>query len=250
MTTHECGVIIPRKDSLFIKFTDSGIVCDCVLPIGHYGPHIFRGSGGKYYQWEVDFSCDCCEPEDDDHCFVYGEVSRGESAHGDAVAESDLLHLTCIFMRNLWRHYDHGGHSMRSLKSQVLESALFLIELPSATDSPLFLYSEETVINEASVRNNDPLQLSFAEDIGWLSFEEFVSLVAHVVQELEYLENPLKDDNSHEKRILETICLLLRTEARSKYHSFDRDPLMVIREGAKRSQSRYDYREFKLGPGT
>lgn len=43
------------------------------------GKHVFRNRGGVYYLWEDDDSCGCCQPEDDERCFAYGEISEKEA---------------------------------------------------------------------------------------------------------------------------------------------------------------------------
>tara|TARA_B100000508_G_scaffold60333_2_gene47475 strand:+ start:32082 stop:32339 length:258 start_codon:yes stop_codon:yes gene_type:complete len=52
----------------------------CLRRGTHYDElHVFKNSKGQYFSWESDWGCDCCEPEDVDRCFDYGEISEEEA---------------------------------------------------------------------------------------------------------------------------------------------------------------------------
>jgi len=60
--------------------------CDCVLQLGHSGPHRFVDEGGKVIEWETDNECDCESCQSDDArnwCVVWNEVDGSELVAND-----------------------------------------------------------------------------------------------------------------------------------------------------------------------
>jgi hypothetical protein len=45
----------------------------------HFEEHLFQNPYGEYFIWEDDFTCDCCIPEEEGRCFVYGEISEEDA---------------------------------------------------------------------------------------------------------------------------------------------------------------------------
>jgi hypothetical protein len=74
-----CGIIPPRRKNILGDRSD-GYFGDCILPVHHSSlfPHVLKTPEGEYFSWEDDPDCDCCEPEDDDHCYLFGEISEAE----------------------------------------------------------------------------------------------------------------------------------------------------------------------------
>jgi len=73
-----CNNLPERRES------DMGIedLCnaECLLLPGHVGSHILKNDEGKYIEWDsLEWSCDCCEPEDHDRCFSYAEITIEEA---------------------------------------------------------------------------------------------------------------------------------------------------------------------------
>jgi hypothetical protein len=74
-----CGIIPPRWKELSIGYFNEEYFPECILPYAHGEPHVFKTPGNKYFSWETDWDCDCCDdPTDSDHCFVYNEISESE----------------------------------------------------------------------------------------------------------------------------------------------------------------------------
>lgn len=75
---NKCGIIVPRQEQEFhIEYGD--YLCECLLPrVHHSSPHVFQLPGGEYVAWEDDFTCDCCEPEDSDHCYGHKKITKEE----------------------------------------------------------------------------------------------------------------------------------------------------------------------------
>jgi len=73
-----CYANPPRKEDIFQDYGK----CDtsCILPTAHWCAHVFKLPDGRYIQWEDDFECDCCEPEEEDRCYTYGPISEEEVA--------------------------------------------------------------------------------------------------------------------------------------------------------------------------
>jgi hypothetical protein len=72
-----CGLIVPRQDNLVGDFECGdypGYIAECVEPNGHMGPHRFVTPDGRQFEWEYDYTCDCCAPDEDGHCYTWGEL--------------------------------------------------------------------------------------------------------------------------------------------------------------------------------
>jgi len=70
-----CGTMVPGHTTRMFGSDCRGI--ECILPSNHNGPHIIRTPDSKYFAWETDYDCDCCEPEASsyDRCCVYWELA-------------------------------------------------------------------------------------------------------------------------------------------------------------------------------
>ena len=71
-----CGIIVPRQEN--IVSNETGYLAECILPKGHFCPHVIKTPGGKYFQWKDDMNCGCCTPEEDDRCYEYWEITEPE----------------------------------------------------------------------------------------------------------------------------------------------------------------------------
>lgn len=81
--TRTCDILITRMDRII---GDDKCLTSCDLPAGHFGPHSFiypahqdglgRPVAAKRWEWEDDYDCDCCTPEEDDRCFTFGPVKE------------------------------------------------------------------------------------------------------------------------------------------------------------------------------
>jgi hypothetical protein len=69
-----CGILPERPEDLLGRRND-GYLPECVLPAGHDGPHVFYTPEGKYFAWEEDKFCLCCDPWDLDTCYDCWEVT-------------------------------------------------------------------------------------------------------------------------------------------------------------------------------
>ena len=68
MRREACNILHPRDDHIFGSSIEVSGLGPCLLPAGHCDGHIFQARNGKYFYWDYDYTCDCCEPEDYDHC--------------------------------------------------------------------------------------------------------------------------------------------------------------------------------------
>jgi len=66
----KCGTIVPRQSDIVGERTD-GYLAECVLERNHTGPHEFTTPEGDRYEWEDDDTCDCCNGDVVDPCYVY-----------------------------------------------------------------------------------------------------------------------------------------------------------------------------------
>jgi hypothetical protein len=73
-----CGIIPPRHRQV-IGYRRDGYVPECIRPSHQMEPHIFLTPEGKYFAWQDDWDCDCCTPEEEDRCYVVGEISEAEA---------------------------------------------------------------------------------------------------------------------------------------------------------------------------
>lgn len=72
-----CGVIPPRRRDV-LGTRDDGYSGECILPNAHWCAHVLLTPEGEYIQWEDDFSCDCCAPEEADRCYSFGPITKEE----------------------------------------------------------------------------------------------------------------------------------------------------------------------------
>lgn len=76
-----CGIIPVRREDI-VGYRSDGYLAECVMPRAHYPhPHVLRTPEGRYFAWEVDDECGCCDPGggDPDQCYDYWEISAGEA---------------------------------------------------------------------------------------------------------------------------------------------------------------------------
>ncbi len=73
----QCGIIVPRQEDVLGLRADH-YIAECVLEYAHDGPHVFKTPEGAHIAWEDDDDCGCCEPDEDDPCFVYWKVDGSD----------------------------------------------------------------------------------------------------------------------------------------------------------------------------
>lgn len=73
-----CGVIPPRyKEDIGLR--DDGYLPECIRPLHQMDPHVFQTPEGKYFVWRDDWECDCCTHNEEDRCYVIGEIPEVEA---------------------------------------------------------------------------------------------------------------------------------------------------------------------------
>ena len=70
-----CGIIPPRSQDIIGDRLDD-YLGECILKRAHLSPHLIKTPEGRYIQWEDDPNCDCCQPSEDDHCYVSNEITE------------------------------------------------------------------------------------------------------------------------------------------------------------------------------
>ena len=73
-----CGIIPPRREDM-IGYRSDNYRAECILERAHFSPHLIKTPEGKYIEWEDDNDCDCCEPGEDDCCYVYAEITEEQA---------------------------------------------------------------------------------------------------------------------------------------------------------------------------
>ncbi len=81
MADEVCGIIAPRQEYMvgYDRFEQEGYFAECIRMRAHFGPHLVKTPDGKYYIWESEDDCGCCEIDDPDRCFICGEISETEA---------------------------------------------------------------------------------------------------------------------------------------------------------------------------
>ena len=74
-----CGIIVPRQEHM-VGHRHDGYLAECVLPMDHISnSHVVKTPEGRYFVWENDYDCDCCDdPSDSDHCYAFKEIQETE----------------------------------------------------------------------------------------------------------------------------------------------------------------------------
>lgn len=70
-----CGIVPPRREGVVGHRSDN-YLGECILEKAHLPPHLIKTPEGKYIEWEDDPNCGCCEPGEDDCCYLYSEVTE------------------------------------------------------------------------------------------------------------------------------------------------------------------------------
>ena len=73
-----CGIIMPRQSDV-VGYRDDGYLAECILKSRHAGKHVIQTPEGKFFVWEDDWDCGCCEPDEDDHCYDFKEITKQEA---------------------------------------------------------------------------------------------------------------------------------------------------------------------------
>lgn len=73
-----CGIIVPRRREILGCHRESDDLPVCICPRNHFGPHVFRTQDGQLIAWEDDHECGCCEPGEDERCYLYWNIDEAE----------------------------------------------------------------------------------------------------------------------------------------------------------------------------
>ena len=73
-----CGIIAPRQSDI-IGYREDKYLAECICPKHHLSPHVIKTPEGRYFDWEDDWECGCCEPDEDEHCYTFGEITEEEA---------------------------------------------------------------------------------------------------------------------------------------------------------------------------
>ncbi len=147
------------------------------------------------------------------------------------------LTIAGILMRELYQIYDAGGHSGRSVKSQLLESALLLAPRTSYRPKTHLVWSEFfeeiSLVIRARKERRGSLQPLLITDLEHLSDEEYASLAISHVCALNATTDP---EPSHiEILLLAKIAEVLRVEERmGQFHQISTSSELLVREGRRR----------------
>ena len=75
-----CGIIAPRQSDI-VGYRGDGYLAECILPYAHFGrPHVIRTPEGKFWAWEDDAECGCCEPDEVDRCYSFEEITPDKAS--------------------------------------------------------------------------------------------------------------------------------------------------------------------------
>ncbi len=74
--TRLCHTLPPRREYIFQVYGKCNP--ECILPYAHWCGHVFHLSDGRHVQWEDDWDCGCCEPDEEDRCYDTWFVSEEE----------------------------------------------------------------------------------------------------------------------------------------------------------------------------
>lgn len=149
--------------------------------------------------------------------------------------------LAYALLRELYHQYDAGGHSMRSMKSCLIES--ILQQAPRRL--PKVIYTENLFmrirIKVRKDRQKKPwVQLCFPFGIVHLSHQEYACVVLLAVQELNRHEN--ETASYIERHLIAFAALLLGvSEDRERYEALlaGTSPYELVQEGRRRSFCAY-----------
>ena len=161
------------------------------------------------------------------------ETLMERSAHRNEafrpLEEHSDLEIAYLLLRELYRAYDHGGHSGRSVRSQVLEAGLAVCQ--NAIDRAVVRgdNAEYSAIAEVvAKRANRPYQLGLYDELEFLTTEDFILLSMVRVHELHYRQD---DPGMFEGRLIALLLQLLQ----SAYHvPLPYTYMEIIREGRSR----------------
>ena len=70
-----CGVIAPRQHEM-VGYRDDAYSAECILKANGHTVHVVRTPEGKFFAWQDDPDCECCEPDDPDHCYEFWKISK------------------------------------------------------------------------------------------------------------------------------------------------------------------------------
>ncbi|HEY0010328.1 MAG TPA: hypothetical protein VGB97_00240 [Candidatus Paceibacterota bacterium] len=77
--THTCSILPPRPQQVRSGYNlPNSFDLGCILPLGNCYAHVFRLPNGQHVAWEDDFKCGCCEPDDEQRCIMFREISQEE----------------------------------------------------------------------------------------------------------------------------------------------------------------------------
>jgi len=75
MHREACGILVSRQEDI-VGYRNDNYSAACIMPNGHIGPHVIKTPEGRYFSWEYENDCGCCEPDDPSRCYDHRELMR------------------------------------------------------------------------------------------------------------------------------------------------------------------------------
>ncbi len=72
----QCSTIFPRAGDFESQFGSEEHLSGCILSASHAGPHVTKTVDGQFVQWESDYNCGCCGPDEDDRCVIFQKIEE------------------------------------------------------------------------------------------------------------------------------------------------------------------------------
>lgn len=70
-----CWIVAPRQEKIVGRRRD-GYLAECILPYLHEGAHVIQTPEGRYFSWEYEEDCDCCEPGEHERCYAHEKIEE------------------------------------------------------------------------------------------------------------------------------------------------------------------------------
>lgn len=136
--------------------------------------------------------------------------TRGEKVSRPLIQRSNLQ-LAHILMCRLYRHYDDGGHSHRSIRSQLLESGLRVCGKAKGPAPETLDPSFDELEQEIGARVPYELQLGLFQELSYVGTDDYLALVIRRVRELHLAQ---REPSLIEGRWIDLLAILLQVERR------------------------------------
>ncbi len=73
-----CGKIAPRQWQMTGYYPSEGYLAECILKGRNHDIHVIKTPNGKFFAWEDDWECDCCDPNEEDRCTIHWEINEAD----------------------------------------------------------------------------------------------------------------------------------------------------------------------------